>query len=540
MGNVSLWQSTAPLLNLPALGRDLNVDFCVIGGGIAGLSTAYELVPFGTVAVVTDRAVGEGMTGRTTAHISNALDDRYSSLERMLGGPKARLAAESHTAAIDRIARIVHDEGIACDFQRLPGYLFLPPGEKAAVLEDEFDAASRAGVKVERAARAPFVSWDTGPALCFPDQAQFHPVKYLTGLAAAIQRRGGLVFTGTRATSMKGGKPATVHTDEGHIIRAQHLIVTTNTPVNDRVVIHTKQASYTSSVVALRCKTGSIPHVLLWDTSQKAGEEQSYHYLRTWSDEESDLLIVGGEDYKTGQSETPELTFGRLEEWVRSRFPGIGERVAHWSGQVFEPLDGMAFIGRNPLDDDNVFVATGDSGNGITHGTIAGMLIRDLIREVPNPWEALYDPGRKLVKTLPGFLQENLNAAAQARDWLTAGDLPQVNAIEPGTGGVIRQGVHKFAVYRDEGGVVSAVSAVCPHLRCIVRWNGAEKSWDCPCHGSRFNAYGKVICGPANRNLESACLSGDDPPALTTVDASTVDPIPSNASAAISWPSPVK
>ncbi|HWB01527.1 MAG TPA: FAD-dependent oxidoreductase [Verrucomicrobiales bacterium] len=500
----SLWEHTFTAPSFAPLEGSITVDVCVVGAGMAGLSVAYELASAGySVAVVEAGTLGGGMTARTTAHISNALDDRYSAIERVLGPENARLAAQSHTAAIERIARIVRDEQIDCDLEHVDGFLFNPPREKVEVLQDEYNAAQRAGVNVEWETRVPFTGWNTGPALRFMGQAQFHPVKYLAGLAGAIQRRGGRIFTGTRATRMKGGDIAVIETDAGHIVKAWHLVVATNTPVNDRFVIHTKQASYNTSVIALRCAPGFAPRFLMWDTSQKAGETDSYHYIRSWHDAGGDFLIVGGEDHKTGQDKDPEAAFLALEDWTRARFPDAGKIEYRWAGQVFEPLDGMAFIGRNPSDDVNVYVATGDSGNGITHGAIAGMLISNLIRDQLNPWESLYDPGRIIAKTIPDFLRENLNVVAQLRDYATPGDVSSAENVRPGTGAVIRDGVHKLAVFRDDDGTLHRHSAVCPHLKCIVRWNSAERTWDCPCHGSRFDAYGKVIMGPANSDLEA-------------------------------------
>ncbi|HEX2751253.1 MAG TPA: FAD-dependent oxidoreductase [Verrucomicrobiales bacterium] len=498
----SLWQLTAAPLAFSPLDQSITVDVCVVGAGIAGLSVASELAPFGSVAVLDAVPVGSGMTGRTTAHLSNALDDRYSAIEHVLDGAKAKLAAESHTAAIERIGQMVEKEGIDCDWERLDGYLFSPPGEKIAVLQKEYEAARRAGIQVEWATQAPVAGWNTGSALRFPDQAQLHPVKYLTGLAKAVVKQGGKIFTGTRATNMRGGALALVETDTGHVVRALNLVVATNTPVNDRFVIHTKQASYTTSVVVFRCESGTAPHVLLWDTSQTAGKHDSYHYVRSWRSDGEDFLIVGGEDHKTGQFADPESSFKALENWARARFPMAGKLVSHWSGQVFEPLDGMAFIGRNPADEDNVYIVTGDSGNGITHGAVAGMLIRDLIQKRSNPWSALYDPHRMAVRTLPRFLRENLNATAQLRDYITPGEVRGAESILPGEGAIIREGVHKTAVFRDEDGTLYRLSPVCPHLKGIVRWNAAEQTWDCPCHGARFDARGRVICGPANSDLE--------------------------------------
>jgi glycine/D-amino acid oxidase-like deaminating enzyme/nitrite reductase/ring-hydroxylating ferredoxin subunit len=434
------------------------------------------------------------MTARTTAHLANALDDRFYELERLFGEEGSGLAADSHTAAIDRVEEIVKGEGIDCEFERVDGYLFIPPNGRLKLLDDELAAAHRAGLlAVQRIDRAPVESFDTGPCLHFPRQAQFHPLKYLTGLANAIQRNGGEIHT-AHASEIEEG---TVKTTNGHHIAAASIVVATNSPVNDRVAIHTKQAPYTTYVIGARVKKGSVPDLLLWDAPNDLHDP--YHYVRVAKGDEYDVLIVGGEDHKTGQSHDGAQRWGKLEQWTRNRF-SIEDIIYRWSGQVMEPVDGLAFIGRNP-GDDNIYIATGDSGMGMTHGTIAGMLLTDLIMERSNPWADLYDPSRKTLVAARDFVQENLNVAAQYTDALTPGDVDSVEEIASGQGAVIREGLSKVAVYRDEDGVVHSMSAVCVHLGCIVSWNMAEKTWDCPCHGSRFDALGVVINGPANTDL---------------------------------------
>src|SRR5207249_4848531 len=255
--------------------------------------------------------------------------------------------------------------------------------------------------------------------------------------------------------------------------------------------------------------TREVEHLLLWDTAETAEEEKQtlgpipYHYLRFARDNEGDVLIVGAEDHKTGQASDFETRFAKLERWTRDHFPFVGEITDHWSGQVMEPVDGMAYIGRNP-GDKNVFVVTGDSGNGMTHGTIAGILITDLICGRENPWTKLYDPSRKALQptVLADYVAENANVVAQLRDYVTRGDEPNAERIQLGEGALLREGVKKIAAYRDDQGTLHKLSAVCPHLKCIVRWNGCEKTWDCPCHGSRFDALGRVLNGPAISDLE--------------------------------------
>jgi len=485
---------------LPALAHDIRTTVCIVGAGIAGMTTAYLLARAGrAVVVIDDGPVGGGETGRTTAHITASLDDHYCRVEKLHGVEGAKIAAESHTAAIDRIESIASLEDIECDFERVDGYLFLGSGGDRKLLDRELEAARRAGLSdVELIARAPIDSFDTGPALCFPHQAQFHSLKYLNGLARAIIRDGGQLFTGAHAKSIEDGEPAKVTTSDGHVITADSIVVATNSPVNDWVILHTKQAAYRSYVIAARIPRGSVTHGLYWDT------EDPYHYIRLQQVDpvldparKEELLIVGGEDHKTGQADDADERFRRLEEWTRQRFPMVRNIDFRWSGQIMEPVDYMAFIGKNPGTDQHIFIVTGDSGNGITHGTIAGILLTDLIVGRKNPWSKLYDPSRVTLRATGDFLKENLNVASQYADWATGGDVESYDQIASGTGAVVRRGMSKIAVYRDDQGNIHERSAVCTHLYCIVNWNSGERTWDCPCHGSRFDPYGRVINGPA-------------------------------------------
>jgi Rieske Fe-S protein len=290
-------------------------------------------------------------------------------------------------------------------------------------------------------------------------------------------------------------------------VSALAVVVATNSPFNDMVAIHTKQAAYLTYAIGAVVPRGSIPRGLFWDTLDP------YHYVRLapiGPDQrdrthpeagERELLIVGGEDHKTGQARDQAQRFDRLEQWTRERFPMVEKVGFRWSGQVMETIDGLAFIGRNPGDRDNVFIITGDSGMGMTHGTIGGILISDLILGRDNPWTRLYDPSRKPVGAVGDYASENLNVAGQYADWLTGGEVSDRGEIPVGEGAVLRRGLSKVAVYREADDEYHEVSAVCPHLGCIVAWNTVEKSWDCPCHGSRFDCRGDVLNAPANRGL---------------------------------------
>ncbi|MDG3005521.1 FAD-dependent oxidoreductase [Paludisphaera mucosa] len=504
--NQSSWTADETIGERRSLAEDLEADVCIVGAGLAGMSTAYLLALEGKkVVVLDDGPIGGGETRRTTAHLSNAIDDRYTEIERIHGVEGSRLAAESHSAAIEKIAEIIRDEGIECEFARLDGYLLLGPNDPGDLLAREEEAARRAGLsRVERLPGVPQAPFDTGPCLRFPDQGQFHPLKYLDGLARGIEKRGGLIFNGTHVKSIEGGTPAKIETAEGHIVTAAAVVVATNSPINDMYAIHTKQAPYLSYVVAGLVPRGIIPKALYWDTMDP------YHYVRIQDLSEDpehadhDLLIVGGEDHKTGQAEDHETRYAKLESWARERFPMMQEIEFRWMGQVQETIDGLAFLGKNPLDDGNVYIATGDSGMGMTHGTIAGLLITDLILGRENPWAKLYDPSRKPMGAIKDFLKENVNVARQYTDWLTPGDAPDAGAIPAGGGAVLRRGLSKIAAYRDEQGGMHEMSAVCPHLGCIVAWNDDDKTWDCPCHGSRFDRIGHVVDGPSTSDLKRA------------------------------------
>ena len=460
-----------------------------------------------SVALLEDGRLASGMTQVTSAHLSNAIDDRIAEIERWHGADGARLAVDSHGAAIDRIEAVAHELKIDCDFARVDGHLFLAPGDDPVVLERELEAAQRAGLsEVEMITRAPITDYDMRTCLHFPRQARFHPLKYLAGLAKEIKEQGGKIYGNTHADHIDGGPPAKIEVGR-HVVTAEAVVVATNTPINDLVAIHTKQSPYMTYVVGARVPRGSVNDALYWDTLK------AYHYVRlqplakngrSKSGGEYDLLIVGGEDHKTGQADDADQRHARLETWARARWPMMEDIAFKWGGQCMETIDGLAFIGRNPMDKENVFIATGDSGMGLTHGTIAGILLTDLILGLDNPWADLYEPHRKTMRAAGTFIKENVNGAAQYADYLTAGEVDSADEVTPGSGALLRRGLSKVAVYRDGADTAYEMSAVCPHLQCIVHWNPAETTWDCPCHGSRFDSHGKVLNGPANVDLPPA------------------------------------
>jgi glycine/D-amino acid oxidase-like deaminating enzyme/nitrite reductase/ring-hydroxylating ferredoxin subunit len=469
-----------------------------VGAGIAGLSTAYLLAADGrSVAVLEAREPGMGETSRTTAHLVTALDRGWTALIGTHGEALARLAADSHRAAIDRVERLCVEERADCGFARVDGFLFASPRTAHGALEAELDAARRAGVSgVDMVPRAPLRGYDTGPCLRFPRQAVCHPLRLLDALRAGIERRGGRLFGRARVDALEPGRPSRVRSAAGLTVTADAVVIATNSPVAGAPSLHAKQAPYRTYAIAAPIARGTVPDALYWDT------DEPFHYVRLdRSGETHDVLIVGGEDHKTGQGGgTANERYRRLAAWARRRFPGVGAPLARWSGQVMETADGLAYVGR-ARDDAEVLVATGDCGNGMTHGMVAGLLLADLVARRPNPWEAAYEPGRLRLRAIPTLARENANVALQMTDWLRPGELSDLDVIAPGTGAVVRRGAWRVAAYRRPAGDVVLLSAVCPHMGCIVRWNAAERTWDCPCHGSRYRPEGGVISGPTTRGL---------------------------------------
>jgi glycine/D-amino acid oxidase-like deaminating enzyme/nitrite reductase/ring-hydroxylating ferredoxin subunit len=503
--NISFWIDSVEPLEFETLNRDIETDILIIGGGIAGLTTAYLLLKAGRkITLVEDGYIGSGETGRTTAHLTCALDDGYFEIENTFGEDGSRKAAESHTAAIDCIERIVKDENIDCHFKRVDGYLFIHATDTKENLRKEFDATKKAGLPTGWLNHVPGISSESGPCIHYPNQGQFHIMHYLHGLANAIIKMGGQIFTKTHATHIdKTGARCNEYK-----VTASQIVVATNTPINDLVAIHTKQFPYRSYVIAAKIPKAAMTHSLWWDT----GDQQSkwatapYHYARLEQfDEDADLLIVGGEDHKTGQADDENIPeenrFDALIEWAGKRFPAMREIIYRWSGQVMEPVDYMAFIGKNP-GDENIFIITGDSGNGMTHGTLGGMIVTDLIQGIDNKWAGLYAPKRSPLKVPKTYLSEMLNMAAQYGDYLKKADIQEVDTLQAGEGAILSKGLKRIAIYKDEQNTVHAFSAVCPHLGCVLQWNAEEKSFDCPCHGSRFTKEGIVINGPAVTNLK--------------------------------------
>jgi glycine/D-amino acid oxidase-like deaminating enzyme/nitrite reductase/ring-hydroxylating ferredoxin subunit len=507
--SVSLWMKDAPAIDAPTLAADAQADVVVIGSGIAGLSTAYELGRLGRSVIVIDRGkIGRGMTARTTAHLVSEIDDYYHELIHVHGEDEARRYHESQVAAVNRIEAICRDESIDCDFRRLDGYYIPSEGGGGDLLEKEFQACRAIGVEVEWADRAPMPGVDSGRCLRFPNQGRFHPTRYLAGLARAIEARGGRLFADTAYVDHReddGG--VVIETEAGPTLRAAAAVFATNSPVNDKVALHTKEVPMRTYVVAARVPKGSVPDALVWDTLDP------YHYVRIQeAGEGEDWLIVGGEDHRSGEAMDMDARLNAIAEWTRRRYPQFGKVELSWSGQVLETDDFMPFSGRNP-GNRNIYVHTSDSGQGITNGVAGALTIVPLILGEDSRFAELLDPSRKphavdslkeFAVGVAGAVKNLAEHVMPTEDKPELGEITSAEQLEPGQGGILRRGVKKLAVYKDLDGRVSERLAVCTHVGCIVHWNPYEKCWDCPCHGSQFAPDGAVLNGPALTPLKQA------------------------------------
>lgn len=488
----SLWMDCVLPTYAPIVG-DLTVDVAVVGAGMAGLSAAYELTQQGLSVAVLDRgAFGGGMTSRTTAHLSYELDDHYFELAKVRSEEAVRQYYESQKAAVDRIEDIARREGLACDFARVDALLIAAGDDGEDIIQNEFDVVRSLGFDVRFEAAPDSMG---SAALRFADQARFHPLKYLSGLCAVLERKGARLHADSPVEELEerdGG--VVVHTANGDI-RAQHAVVATNSPVNDRVAIHTKQAPYRTYAIAGSIPKGAAPDLLIWDTLDP------YHYVRIQPEDGRDILIVGGEDHKSGAEDDGRERVRSLENWARERFPDMGEVTHAWSGQVYEPIDYIPHAGRNP-GDERIYVITGDSGEGITSSVAGALLVTQQILDRESPWEDAYAPSRKVLGAATEFASENADVVANLTQRLTGGEVESADDVSPGCGALLRQHGKKVAAYRDEGGGLHLVSAICTHMGCVVQFNSFERCWDCPCHGSQFNIDGDVMAGPAMKPLK--------------------------------------
>ncbi|MFL6247501.1 MAG: FAD-dependent oxidoreductase [Thermoanaerobaculia bacterium] len=489
----SLWRATSSMPRFDAFRGDLHVDVAIVGAGITGLTAALLLAERGrTVAVLEKETIAAGETGNTTAHITVAIDARYHYVRRKYSAEEARLVADASRASLEKIAELVQRYSIDCRFRRVPGYLYTEKRKYVSELKNEAAAAREAGLDAQWTTDVP-LAFATRGAVLWPNQAQFHPGQYLSGLASAAKLAGVKIFEQTLVTNIEDGQPCVVETGHGRLT-AGAVFMATNVPVVGFTHVHTFAAAYRTYAIAFE-ETGPHPDGLFWDTADP------YHYTRWQETDQGTFLIVGGEDHRVGEEEDTEGCFSAVNTYASEYFGTHRERY-RWSGQIIEPHGGLPLMGGSG----NLYISTGYAGQGMTFGTVGAMLTADLITGVANPWAGVFDHKRvRPHATTREFILENLHFPGHLiPDRLTSMDVEaqSTDAIPAGEGQIIKIEGRKVAAYRDEAGALHCVSPVCTHMKCDVAWNGAEKTWDCPCHGSRFTPDGDVINGPAHEPLE--------------------------------------
>lgn len=497
----SLWIDTAEPARYAALpDGGVDVDVAVIGGGIAGLTTAYLLKRAGKkVAVIEARRILHGETGRTTAFVTALQDVPFRTIASKFGREGARRMASAGMQAIELIEQHVRSLGISCDFERLPAYVYAKERSELAELGVEALAAREAGLDAELVKEVP-LPFPVAGAMRVMSQARFHPVKYLMPLAERIVGEGSYIFEDTRAVNVHDGAPCLVETNHG-TVRAGAVVGCTDAVTLNRFFLQTKLAPYRTYAIAARCEAELDG--LFFDLADP------YHYIRTHPDPEGPLLIVGGEDHRVGNEHETDRHHAELEAFMRAHFEAK-EIEYTWSGQIEEPVDGLPYIGRNSLSS-NVYVATGFSGNGMVNATIAAMILSDAVLGRESAYGAMLSATRlKPLASAKSFLVENAEFPARMVTDRLPAKARSVDAVERGEGKLVAVKGKKVAVYRDEAGALHTLSAACPHLGCHVQWNVEGKSWDCPCHGSRFDATGEVLHGPSTKGLAAVEVGGAD------------------------------
>ncbi len=493
----SFWSKDHFSPKYPELNEDLSVDVVVVGAGITGITAAYLIKQTGlSVALVEKGNWGSGETFCTTAHLAYVTDMRLTDLVQTFGRDHAQAVWHAGDAAILQIDEIIRRESINCDFQWVPGYLHAAndaDAKEATALRSDAVLADELGFSASYEDLVPLMN---RPGIRFADQAQFHPLKYLGQLIKAIPGEGSYVFENTEVSEIsdslvvKAGK---------HQIRCGYVVVATHVPILGKTglmkgtVFQTKLASYSSYVLGARLPTGSAPAALFWDTADP------YNYMRIASADQSDYVIFGGADHKTGQNDDTSAPFRQLEKSLREIWPDA-QIEDRWSGQVIETHDGLPYIGEV---DPKQFVATGFSGNGMTFGTLGAMMARDAVTQIANPWKELFSPHRTTVSKAWDYIKEGVDYPYyMMRDRLMTAQDRSPDTLQRGEGSILKYNGQKVAAFRDEAGELTMLSPVCTHMGCLVHWNAAEKTWDCPCHGSRFKCTGEVHAGPAETPLK--------------------------------------
>ena len=492
---VSFWLDSTATTSFPSM-ESVKVDVAVVGAGIAGITAAYLLKKAGkTVALVEAEHIAANASGHTTAKVTSLHQLIYSELVDRHGEEKARLYGESNQAGVEFVAATVEKEGIDCDFQRNDTYTFAESQDNFDKIKKEYEAAIKLGLPAELVTETT-LPFKIAGAVKFTNQAQFHVRKYLLHLANTIPGDSSYVFENSRVQTVEEGTPCKVFANDV-TLQATDVLLTTHLPIVDTGLFFAKSYPQRSYIVAAKIDSEKAPQGMY------IGVGKNYHSIRTTPTEDGGLLLlIGGGGHKTGSKSATEESYLELENYASSHF-GIEQIDYRWSSQDYKSFDKLPYIGKLTPANDHVYVATGFSLWGMSKGTMAGMLLADLVRGEANPWADLYDSLRATPFVTTESIKNNLDVGIHwVGDRLKGLKNWSVDDVKPGEGELATIKGETVGVYKDESGNVTAVSATCPHLGCVVNWNNAEKTWDCPCHGGRFTCDGKVIQGPAVKDLE--------------------------------------
>ncbi|HEX8330074.1 MAG TPA: FAD-dependent oxidoreductase [Hymenobacter sp.] len=501
----ALWSATTDFKSYPQLPGDIEVDVAVVGAGITGISAAYALMRAGKrVAVLEALVVGSGTTGSSTGNLYAPVDERLFTIETKHNEETLQAVVDSRNAAIDFIEQRVQEFNIDCEFQRVPWYLFAEPGNDIMQqVERERKAAAKAGLPVTDQVPEGF-PFEVASMTNIANQAQFNPLKYVQGLAAAIEGENCRIYEGTKVLDVDDGDPCVVKTQQG-TVRAQQVVMATHSP-KGVYAVHTAMEPYREYAMAVRLKGDAVPAWgVYWHVQQ-----MQHHSIRPYSNEQGNYLLILGESHKVGHKEHNEEAFKVMEHYLTQRFD-VDNIAFKWAAQNYKAADSLPYIGTS-LTQHNTYIATGFAADGLTYGTLSGIIIADLISGRDNPWARFFDPKRFTpLASAPKFIKENVDVAFNlANDYLFYGEIDEFKEIKVGEGKTFEFDNEKLAAYRDETGRLHVVSSICTHMGCIVHFNNAETSWDCPCHGSRFSIEGEVLEGPAYYNLAKPNTTKND------------------------------
>ena len=497
---VSFWLDSTAKTAYPKM-ENVTVDVAIVGAGITGITAAYLLKKAGKkVALIEAQQLAASASGHTTAKVTSLHQLIYADLIERHGEDKARLYGESNQAGVEFVAATVEQEGIDCDFQSMDTYSFAEDQENLDKIQQEYDAAIKLGLPAEFVTDTT-LPFDIAGAVKFNHQAQFHVRKYLLHLAKTIPGDGSYVFENSRVKTAEEGTPCKVFTEDATLL-ANDVLLTTHLPIMDQGLFFAKTYPQRSYIIGAKIDPAKAPEGMY------IGVGENYHSIRTTPTEDGDLLLmIGGGGHKVGEKSETEESYQELEQYAHSHF-GIDQIDYRWSSQDYESFDKLPYIGKLTPANDHIYVATGFNLWGMSKGTMAGMILSDLVQGIANPWADLYDSMRATPFVTKESIKNNLDVGMHwVGDRLKGLTNWSPDDVEPGEGKLITYQGETVGVYKDEVGKVTMVSATCPHLGCIVNWNSAEKSWDCPCHGGRFTCEGKIIQSPATKDLELKTLS---------------------------------